>query len=210
MSGHRALSLLTGMLCLFDQTLASLKTYLGDANFFFEVNFAWSSRHEGHRQAVRNEVLRAFQLRGWSLPHHLLEPGSLPSVDDPPMSVSHCPLAGGFALTAPSTNVSIGYDLEATERVTAPIVSRISEPDELATAPDPASLWVAKEATFKALPRSIQPLVTSQIEIVGWLTLAQNFYRFNAGLKGSQHFGNAHGLVVDFDSLKMGFFVYPT
>jgi phosphopantetheinyl transferase (holo-ACP synthase) len=198
------------MSCLFEQILSTLRAHTGDAEFFFQINPEWSSRHEGHRLEVRQEVMRALQLRGWSLPNHLLEPGSLPSAGDPPMSVSHCPLAGGFALTAPARNVSLGFDLEAIERVTAPIVSRISEPKELAIAPDLASLWVAKEASYKALPRSIQPLVTSQIEIGGWLTLGQNFYRFNAGLKGSQHFGNAHGFVVDFDSLKMGFFVYPT
>lgn len=195
---------------MFEPILATLRTHLDDSDFFFRVDPTWSSREDGHRQLIRQEVAQAFSERGWPLPGYLMEPGTPPVLGDPPMSLSHCPLAGGFALTSPTKLTSLGFDIESTERVTVSVVSRISTPEEVNLAPDPASLWVAKEATYKALPRAIQPFVTSQIEIVGWLTLGQNFYRFNAGLKGSQHFRNASGVVVASDSLKMGFFVYPT
>lgn len=76
-------------------------------------------------------------------------------------SVSHTLSEGGFALSADP----IGFDIEVTARVTKEIVARISTPEELALAPNFASLWCAKEAAFKALKTLKPPPVLSQIKI---------------------------------------------
>lgn len=194
---------------MFEVPLKDIRHHLGDESFYFEVSEDWASRHENHRRTIRHHLFNHLSDLGWSPSRGVLEPGSERLASDPPLSLSHCPAAGGFAYLSPESNTHVGFDVEDPDRVTVEVVARISRDEEVQMAPDPASLWVAKEATYKALPKEIQPLVIGQIEIHNWLTLGHNFYTFTGGVFGSQHFRNAQGLVLGSGGLKMGFFLFP-
>ena len=118
--------------------------------------------------ALKEPSLKIFSANSWgaSNPQHkeLIYSAldqALQSLNGYFSSVSHTTTEGGFALSS----CPIGFDIEITNRVTPEIVARISSPKELASAPDVASLWCAKEAAFKALKTFQQPKIVSQIEI---------------------------------------------
>lgn len=76
-------------------------------------------------------------------------------------SISHAHPEGGFVVSC----FPVGFDVEVTDRVTLQLVARICEEKELLEAPDWASLWCAKEATFKALKNFKQPQIVSDLHI---------------------------------------------
>lgn len=81
------------------------------------------------------------------------------------LSISHCPVAGGFVVS----RKPVGLDLEVASRVKPAVIARISRPGELESAPGAAALWAAKEAAFKALQHAERsPDLASQIEIGDW------------------------------------------
>lgn len=78
------------------------------------------------------------------LPEHSLQ-NSIAAV-----SVSHCPLLGGFVFSL-NSNISIGLDVEVAARVNRRLIQRVSRLGEIAKAPDNALLWTAKEAACKCI-----------------------------------------------------------
>jgi 4'-phosphopantetheinyl transferase len=79
----------------------------------------------------------------------------------PHSSISHTESEGGFVLS----QFPVGFDIEVSERVTEKIVARVSSEEEVRSSPSFASLWSAKEASFKALKHFHQPTAMSQIKI---------------------------------------------
>lgn len=79
-------------------------------------------------------------------------------------SISHGQNMGGFVIS----KRPVGFDLEQISRVLPAIVARVSMPEEVTLAPSIAHLWVAKEATYKALMHFHQPKVLSDVLIGGW------------------------------------------
>jgi len=130
---------------------------------------AWASTQPENRQKIRI-----------ALDHHLAaqwltevspeEFASLKDLDQVPsfkkihVSISHGPDLGGFAIS----KKPMGFDLELIDRVKDTTVRRISKEAEMINAPTPAHLWVAKEATYKALKIYSQPEVISELEIGAW------------------------------------------
>jgi hypothetical protein len=122
----------------------------------------WSATNS---EAIRDALAQRLREKGVSFTDQNLK-SSPPAIDHHSVSISHCPKGGGFAL-APHP-FRVGYDLEVTSRLTTKIVERISFPEELSAAPDPANLFPAKEAVFKSLWKIGQPLTINQIRIVDW------------------------------------------
>jgi hypothetical protein len=85
------------------------------------------------------------------------------------VSISHCPGRMGFAF---SRNFqSLGFDVERISRLKRPTIERVSLKEEIKDAPQVEGLWVAKEATFKALSNydsRFSDLTLSQIKIQSW------------------------------------------
>jgi hypothetical protein len=79
-------------------------------------------------------------------------------------SISHAKDLGGFVIS----KRPVGFDLELRSRILPQIVARVSMPQEVELAPSIAHLWVAKEATYKALMHYHQPTVLSDVLIGGW------------------------------------------
>jgi 4'-phosphopantetheinyl transferase EntD len=89
-------------------------------------------------------------------------------------SISHNQKIGGFAVS----QYPVGFDIEESSRVSEAVIKRISTPEELKKAPDFASLWCAKEASFKALKNFEQPTTISQVEIEFEKSSASPLFRF--------------------------------
>lgn len=89
-------------------------------------------------------------------------------VAPPRYSISHCPLASGYAIASSPHIGAVGFDLEELHRISRPIVERVSTPEELQAAPDFRALWVAKEAAFKALNRKGKMTVMTEARILDW------------------------------------------
>ena len=80
----------------------------------------------------------------------LLTPGTRPQNPVTSISVSHCPVAGGFVFSF-NKKISLGLDMEQSHRVSLPVISRISTREEIRQAPARSLLWTAKEAVFKCV-----------------------------------------------------------
>lgn len=110
----------------------------------------------------------------------LSKPGS--SLRNPiaAISISHCPVFGGFVFSF-DKGASLGFDVEIKKRVSAKALSRISTKKELAAAPSPpAALWTAKEAAFKcagAIDRKLKFL--NECGISNWNQKKSKIYCFS-------------------------------
>ena len=188
---------------------------LGLPSLHLEIRPEWASSHTNSRQAIRRK-LKALTGIDFS------ELGRLPKSERFSISISHCPTVGGFALSE-EINFTLGLDLEVPERVRRETVARVSIDAELAAAPTPAHLWVAKEAAFKSLRGPHQPTTMSGLEI-----RASRQGPHNAQTKGSAEtlgnlrpwgyevlLGNGHklagkGLVFEVSGVLAAIFAIPT
>lgn len=187
-----------------------LNSYWPWGEVVIRLSKEWSSQRDNFRENLRSEMMREIHQTEWGAGvEEAFLPGDLGGLFRGMFSVSHCPLMGGFILQEKRIlGQGIGLDLESIERVAPEVVVRISSENELRESPDPSSLWVAKESLFKALPESIQPRILSQLRISRWSMVTQNVHEFLGEVPVSQQFHNAHGLTLNFESLKMGLCLY--
>lgn len=129
----------------------------------------WGAEHSTHRQDIRQGILNSFPtLNSLEILNLSQAPVMTPatvSLPHPRFSISHTTGLGGFAV---SLQGSVGFDIEVVARVTSKIAHRVAIGKELELAPNPAVLWVAKEAIFKGLRPFLQPTTLSQIETICW------------------------------------------
>lgn len=108
----------------------------------------WGSENKNYRQHLHTDL----KLRG-------------SMVDS---SISHTDGLGGYILTQ-NPNTKVGFDIEVIDRVRPELARRIcNTEEEFQLARNPASLWAAKEASFKALKGPYQPVVVTEISIGSW------------------------------------------
>ncbi|MGE0763527.1 MAG: hypothetical protein AB7N80_09645 [Bdellovibrionales bacterium] len=152
----------------------------------------WRAQEQNHRPILRAAALESLRELAQSKTPAVSLPANLKDVfqdlKKPPqvtgftVSISHCPLAGGFAV-AFSDEGQLGFDLENAAQVTPEIALRVSSKQELEQAPSPACLWTAKEATFKSLLGPAQPLVLSAIHLHNWHVLERGVWLFSAEIQ---------------------------
>jgi hypothetical protein len=123
-------------------------------------------------------------------------------------SISHANFIGGAAFLEEHEG-TVGFDVEETNRVLPEVALRVSDPHQAKIAPTPAALFVAKEASFKALRGPRQPSVLSKVEILEWLNcpISPSFYKFRAGLKNESF--QWFGVCFEFGSHTLGLSVFP-
>lgn len=189
-------------------TLELIRKQLGDSRLICEINPSWSSNQKNHRFTLRHKMFSTLQSLNWSHDTSLQQPGQNSPRNKLQYSISHCPITGGFICLSPKSKQNVGFDLEDPSRINTKNVRRISSIRELERAPDPASLWVAKEALYKSLPPGIQPPVISQVEITKWAILEKNVSTFWGNQKEIQHSHSSQGLLIASEGLKMGFCVF--
>ena len=104
----------------------------------------------------------------------MLNLDQIPRLNEGDVSLSHCPKFQGLMISQKSGH--LGFDIEDPDRVTTELALRVSDNDQLQRAPDPASLWVAKEAAFKALSKSHGAKLLSEISMNQWMPVAEGFF----------------------------------
>lgn len=116
------------------------------------------------------------------------------------ISVSHCPIAGGFVL-CPTHRFQLGLDLEEAKRINLKLLTRTHTTDEISIAPQPHLLWSCKEAIFKSM-QGFQPKTLTQITISQWKKRGQS-WEFKAAIDGIPQ-PHLYGLVTEIGSLIIG------
>ncbi len=189
---------------------AKLLSYLDIESAYFDIKEGWQSGSSEHRQVLRSALLTALKEPG-RFPHLKLAAKDEDNINDltaPPqiehfsISVSHCPLVGGFVI-CPIHDGHVGLDLEDRTKVTPEIVARMCSEEETFLAPDPALLWAAKEATFKSLLKASQPKALSEIVLLNWYTIESKIWGFNAQIRGVRT-GPVLGLAALEENLVVG------
>jgi len=129
--------------------LSLIQQELNDPTIEIFLKKDWGSENQNYRQYLHTDL----KLRG--------------SVAD--SSISHTDGLGGYVLTQ-NWRTKVGFDIEVIERVRPELARRIcNTEEEFRIAPKPASLWAAKEASFKALKGPHQPVVVTEITIGSWM-----------------------------------------
>ncbi len=108
----------------------------------------------------------------------LLVPGIPPKGPNVAISISHCQTWAGFIFKL-ATNLSLGLDIERVSRITKKLVGQISRLEEVKYAPSYASLWGAKEASFKAASAKLGDLLLENICIECWCPLDFQAHHFS-------------------------------
>lgn len=167
------------------ELVPSLLQYLQIPEIKWDIRSEWNSQNPQHRQEIHTEKNRLLP-KDWNT------------------SISHCGQAGGF-IAAPEP-YRVGFDIEIISRVKPEIAKRICEdPEEALEAPSPSSLWVAKEACFKALFEIQQPAVVSSIEIGDWSKSSDEIECFKLRFLELQRTPPTWGAVLKIGELKLGF-----
>lgn len=173
-----------------------IKKRLGLQHFEIRLSSAWGSRENESRENLHLHLKNTI-------------PENFPRAA---VSVSHSMSLGGYAFTKDS-GVQIGLDIEETERVTDEVARRVCKTLlEFTTAPSPASLWTAKEASYKALLGPHQPTVISDMRVGNWESPAETVFShletFQFHKDDLRHKFNNHGAVTSKDLYTIAFFSF--
>ena len=136
--------------------------------FKLKIDETWNSTVHNHRSHIRSNLCDSLSAAGESDLQQWLDLKKRPMPKSQSVSISHCPIAGGFA-QIPKPHL-VGLDLEDLSRDFDNAVSRISSPIELKVAPSAAALWVAKESLLKAIGLTL----VSEARVNGWKTLGNS------------------------------------
>lgn len=142
------------------EELNQIKSYLHLKNFNLICKTGWGSHNQDYREQIHNELKH-------------LQSKAYPFFDS---SISHAKSIGGYAFCQYDQKdvLQIGFDIEASHRVTDSVALRICQSsEEKKEAPSNASLWVAKEAAFKCLKGPHQPQVITSMTLGNWSQTSQ-------------------------------------
>jgi hypothetical protein len=136
----------------------------------FQGTSLWGAAEAGYRDNIRaslREVLKPEE-------NDLSKP---PKSNTWSISISHAKHFGGWvAVPLPAR---IGFDVEEGRRISPAVIERMSTEQERKDCPNPAFLWCAKEAYFKALAQD-QPQAITQLNISDWECVEADLYSFKA------------------------------
>ncbi|MCY4513325.1 MAG: hypothetical protein OXB86_06525, partial [Bdellovibrionales bacterium] len=173
---------------------------------------SWEARKE-LRKSLVTELETSYSSLKKTLPEdffgkhceNLLTPGARPDCSFAAISVSHCPVLGGFIFSF-NQKISLGLDMEQSHRVNEQLIGRLSKTEELQKAPDPSLLWAAKEAAFKCMTPE-QNLLLKHILIFKWIKIKPDHYHFYFQVEGQDIKGRGAAFLVD--TLALGFAILP-
>ncbi len=161
----------------------------------------WNSLVENHRRLIRLDLYN--QLKQFKhpipSPSNILNLNSHPTTPHFSISISHCPLAGGYALVPKP--YQIGIDIEDSNRLTESVINRISTADERQASPSMCALWVAKEASFKVIQNDLNLKTFSKVKITQWVNIKKNQFMFEILSPSKHHSKPLKGLVIQENNL---------
>ena len=144
-----------------------------------------------NRSALRHTLKSQLDLRGFTDTEPLLALEHLPTHIQLSISLSHTMTSALIGWI--KKPYKIGVDIELMDRISMPIIQRVSTTQEIHASSDPRSLWCAKESVFKALHPQVQ--VLSDISIFDWKTIDTSTWSFRARKAQSDKIIDGEGLI---------------
>lgn len=160
----------------------------------------WASSQNNYRQNIREYLHLNFKGT-----EQVLNLDLVPKINGYSISISHSKEVGGFVIV--KSNKTIGFDIEARNRIRIEHVQRVSEPSEIAQMPHPAVLWSAKEAAFKSLLHQDQPLVITDIEIGKWAQPQAMLFTCELTRVKNNSVSGIKGIAAEFQDQVFAFFL---
>lgn len=153
----------------------------------------WSSKNQNYRQEIRTFLASHFSAHfSREQLAQLSDLNRRPEASDVFISISHCALLGGFALS----QFKVGFDVEESSRISQNILKRVCAEEELQACPKTEFLWVAKEAGFKALSQTNTALVIGDLQCSDWQSYFENqVFSFRLKSKKTLDFGLNKGFI---------------
>lgn len=148
-----------------------------DSDLCVNIKREWSSENEDYRLKIRESLYADISQKCDVSKREFEDLSRIPEHSDFHISISHCRTFGGYTYV-PKPHI-IGFDVECLHRVTSKIVNRISNPkDNYDTVVNPAFVWVAKEAAFKAIQYVTPVKVIQEVIIQSWSMKSENVFEF--------------------------------
>ena len=146
------------------------------------VHFDIHSGVSNHRALLRNRLKTAIQEAFPSAGEisKILIPGTRGPLGGVFFSLSHCPLASGFALAS----TRVGFDVESASRVHTGLNMRIRNTKDVPAALASLCFWSAKESAFKAFSME-ESSTLSQIAITSWDETPEGHFLFEASTESA-------------------------
>jgi hypothetical protein len=157
------------------------------------VQQSWSSKNLNYRETIHNDLKKYLGL-------------AEVDIQNPDFSIAHCNVLGGFASKKKYSPGHIGFDIEEVKRIEMPLAKRICKTSlEFENAPSPSYLWVAKEATYKALRGPEQPQTISELSLYNWRKLHEAAFLFEMKLNDKNPAQHFRGLALEIADLAYAF-----
>jgi phosphopantetheinyl transferase (holo-ACP synthase) len=151
-----------------------------DPNLCIHIKSEWASVNEDYRLKIRENLYNKISQNSTVSKGELSDLSRIPEHSDCHISISHCRTFGGYTYI-PKPHI-IGFDVESLQRVTNKIANRISNPkDNIDSNVNPAIVWVAKEAAFKAIQNLTSIKVIQEVIIHSWSMKSSNIFEFEIG-----------------------------
>lgn len=148
-----------------------------DSQLCIRIKEEWSSCHEDYRLRIRENLYQDMVQLSEVSRREFEDLSRIPQHEDFHISISHCRTFGGYTYIPKS--YIIGFDVECLNRVTTKIINRIKNPkDNFETVVNPAFVWVAKEAAFKAIQNLAHINVIQEVIIHSWNMISANVFEF--------------------------------
>ncbi len=180
-----------------------------DQKFRLVLDTEWSAKNPNYRQNIRHCLATKLSSHFSRVQlAQLYDLNRRPEASDRFISISHCKLLGGFALS----QFRVGFDVEETQRISQAILKRVCDESELQDCPQLEFLWVAKEAGFKALSQEqptlmISNLVISDFVCFDWASHYENqVFSFRLKAEKTLEFGLNKGFIFSNDSCLFALF----
>ncbi len=159
--------------------LSPVQIHPVDPKFFSDVALFLLQNTETDLQSqrvnLRRHLVDGLKQFNHSTKPELLDLLKVPQHSDLSISLSHTKAYSCFGWCPKPS--AIGVDIEDLLRLKTSLITRISSPREISTAPRWELLWSCKEAVFKAVPAVN---VLSFVEIFDFLPLQNEVWRFRA------------------------------
>lgn len=169
--------------------------------FGLRLDPEWASSKENFRTRIREHASASLKPE-----IDMSDLKVLPSHPAYCVSISHDKQLGGYCYVPLPDRV--GFDIEIEDRVSRKLIERVIHEDaEIERAPTPGSLWAAKEAVFKALPKHQQPPTVVDVEIGEWQKFGQNHFRFTLVSLNREKAQQGRGLMFHIKNQRLAFFM---
>lgn len=126
-----------------------------DPSLAAKLQKKWASTYTDNRLLIRKDIYKALKHKS------VLDLTKIPRVPDKNISISHCPIMGGYILS----DRPVGIDFEQYRRISLKLVERVIAKEEGVFFKDyPYQiLWTIKESAYKAL--HLQNIPVTEIKI---------------------------------------------